>query len=302
MKTSRTKYCNLVGLLLLPLLAACATAPTGREQVNGILWIQHSAEYAQLSRQVFAQATARLEALAARGETAALEQADRPPAVLATLPTAIVVDLDETILDNSYYQARRALAELEYGEPSWQMWMSEAKAPALPGAVEFLRAASAAGHRVFYVTNRSCVPMAYLPGVSCPAKGWTQLNLRELGLPGADDPEVLMLRGERAEWASSDKTTRRAEIATRYRIIAMVGDDLRDFTDRDLFAARETELSSWFGDRWFLLPNPLYGSWERALLEGACTPSGKTLSEQRCAEANTKRRYERLKVWPKSVD
>lgn len=285
---------NLVAALMFTsLLAGCATSQTGREQVNGILWMQHSAEYVQLSRQIFAQATARLETLTASGESAALEQVTRPREQLARLPTAIVVDLDETILDNSFYQARRAREALEYDEPSWQLWMSEANAPALPGAIEYLRAADAAGHRIFYVTNRSCVPMAYLPGEACPAKRWTQLNLQELGLPGADDGEVLMLRGERPEWSSSDKTVRRAHIAERYRIIALVGDDLRDFTDRAVFAAREAELSAWFGERWFLLPNPLYGSWERGLLEGACQPSSKD-----CAEANTRRRYERLKLTP----
>lgn len=283
----------MAGLISAVLLAGCVASQTGREQVNGILWMQYSAEYAQLSRQVFAQAGARLETLVASGETAALEQVDRPREQWAQLPTAIIVDLDETILDNSFYQARRARAAAEYDEPSWQVWMSEAIAPALPGAVEFLQTASAAGHRIFYVTNRTCVPMDYLPTEACPAKRWTQQNLRELGLPEADEAEVLMLRGERPEWSSSDKTVRRAHIAERYRIIAMVGDDLRDFTDRGTFAAREAELSSWFGDRWFLLPNPLYGSWERALLESACAPTRKD-----CAEANTRRRYERLKVTP----
>jgi acid phosphatase len=218
--------------------------------------------------------------------SAAIEQAGSPD-TWSKLNTAIIVDLDETILDNSYYQARQIRAGAEYDESSWQLWMQEAAATAVPGAVEFLQAASRAGHRVFYITNRACAP---LPSIDdpCPAKTATRKNLQRLGLPDADDPDALMLRGSHPEWRSSDKTSRRAWVASRYRVIALFGDDLNDFMPRADYAKRRTEFADFFGRRWFLLPNPIYGSWERALLGGVCTPS---MTAAQCAIVTTERRY-----------
>ena len=266
----------LVAAALSLLVAGCAAVPsppssvappplTGREQLNAVLWMQTSAEYAAIAGQTFRVAAERLAGPALGPGTAALEQAEMPAAALAALPTAIVVDLDETILDNSFYQARRARAGLGYDEPSWQAWMQEASAPALSGAADFLRQAASAGHAVFYVTNRDCLEAP--PGAAdpCPAQTATMRNLRALGLPGADDAFRLLMKSERPEWRSSDKSPRRAWIAERYRIVLMVGDDLRDFVDREAFAARREELSPLFGTRWFLLPNAMYGSWDRGL-------------------------------------
>lgn len=267
----------------------------GREQVSGTLWMQRATEYRVSAEQVYRLATERLGSTIAAPGAAALEQFDVDAKSLATLPTAIVVDLDETVLDNSFYQARRALVGGEYDEASWQAWMSEASAPAIPGARDFLLTAAAAGHRIFYVTNRLCLPSSSTANDPCPAKSWTQRNLLALGLPNAEDTETLMLRGERPEWRTSDKSVRRSWIATRYRIVALVGDDLRDFADRAIYSASESRLREQFGTRWFLLPNPLYGSWERAIVDGACAA---TMTPAECSAATTARRYEALALTP----
>lgn len=288
----------VMAILISPIKAnppQAALPVVGREQVNGTLWMQHAAEYRIAAEQVYRLATERLTSSLRAPGSAALEQIDRPLSTLMALPTAIVVDLDETILDNSFYQARRALAGGEYDEPSWQAWMSEASAPAIPGAADFLREAARAGHRIFYVTNRLCQRAAAMPDDPCPAKRWTQKNLQALGLPNADDEAALIVRGERPEWMASDKSARRAWIAARYRIVALIGDDLRDFVDRRTYAARESELRALFGSRWFLLPNPMYGSWERALVDGACSTE---MGTAECAAASTARRYAALDPQP----
>lgn len=267
----------------------------GREQVNATLWMQRAAEYRIATRQVYRLATERLAGPIAAPGSAAVEQWSAPPTSLASMPTAIIVDLDETVLDNSYYQARRALAGAEYDEGSWQAWMQEAAATAIPGAVEFLQAAARAGHKIFYVTNRECRPVATLPGDPCPARTATLRNLQVLGLPNAEAPDALSLRYERAEWSGSDKTVRRAWIANTHRIVALVGDDLRDFVDRPEFESRRAELDALFGNRWFLLPNPIYGSWERVITAGACT---KDMSAEACAAAATTQRYASLEASP----
>ena len=290
----------LVAVLSLPLVlarpAASPAAPvTAREQLNATLWLQRATEYELSTLQVYRLATERLPTVMAAPGTAAAEQWNTAAATLATLPTAIVVDLDETVLDNTYYQARQLLQGRDYDESSWQAWMQEAAATAIPGAVDFLRAAAAAGHRIFYVTNRLCQRLESLAEDPCPARTATLRNLRALGLPNVDDGESLMLRGERPEWSSSDKSVRRAAIAERYRIVALVGDDLRDFVDRPVFEARRSELSGLLGTRWFLLPNPIYGSWERELTSGACAPAA---SAADCAAQTLARKYGQLKPQP----
>jgi len=290
----------LVAVLSLPLVlarpAASPAAPvTAREQLNATLWLQRATEYELSTLQVYRLATERLPTVMAAPGTAAAEQWNTAATTLATLPTAIVVDLDETVLDNTYYQARQLLQGRDYDESSWQAWMQEAAATAIPGAVDFLRAAAAAGHRIFYVTNRLCQRLESLAEDPCPARTATLRNLRALGLPNVDDGESLMLRGERPEWSSSDKSVRRAAIAERYRIVALVGDDLRDFVDRPVFEARRSELSGLLGTRWFLLPNPIYGSWERELTSGACAAAA---SAADCAAHTLARKYGQLKPQP----
>jgi acid phosphatase len=296
---------SIVGVLVLCGLAGCAapsrmspsaSAPpvVGRETVNATLWMQRASEYRIAAEQVYGLATERLTTTIAAPGTAVVEQRGADPATLARLPTAIIVDLDETVLDNSFYQARRALAGGEFDESSWDAWVSEGAAPAVPGAVEFLRAASRAGHKVFYVTNRSC-PRGTAPGAGCPSREATLRNLVALGLPDAGAPDALLQRGDRPEWSGSSKVSRRNWVAERYRIVALAGDDLRDFVDRAEYAQRREELAPLFGTRWFLLPNAMYGSWERALVGGACTPDMDTAT---CAAAHTARKYALLDPAP----
>lgn len=287
-------------LLFLPVISSASVLSAeppviGREQVNATLWMQRAAEYRMSTLQVYRLATERLATTIAAPGSAALEQQSVDPQRLVALPTAIVVDLDETVLDNSFYQARRALSGGEYDEPSWQEWMRESSAPAIAGAVEFLQAASRAGHKIFYVTNRECRTIDAVSGDPCPARTATLRNLQALKLPNAAEPGALSLRRERPEWESSDKTVRRKWIAETHRIVALVGDDLRDFVDRSIYDARAQELAPLLGTRWFIVPNSMYGSWERAITGGACTAG---MSAAECAAATTRKRYQALEPVP----
>ncbi len=280
------------GLLLSSASYAANERPViGREQVNATLWMQRAAEYRIAATQVYRLATERLGSTVAAPGSAAVEQQAADAALVASLPTAIIVDLDETVLDNTFYQARRIRAGGDYDESSWQAWMQESAATAIPGAVEFLQAAARAGHRIFYLTNRECRLLPEHPSDPCPAHTATLRNLQKLGLPNVAEPGALTLRQERPEWSSSNKSARRAWIAKRYRILALVGDDLRDFIDRPEFEARQSELMPLFGARWFLLPNPIYGSWERGITAEACSAG---MSATECAAATTLKRYAAL--------
>ena len=293
----RARCFTIVGLL-----AGCAhiaSAEDGfnstvREQLHAVLWMQRAAEYRASVAQVYRLATERLPQLKASG-TALLEQQALPAAQIEALPPAIIMDIDETVLDNSYYQAQQLLDRKPFDDSSWQRWVMASSATALPGVVPFARAAATLGIRIFYVTNRECP----IPATSaiCAVKAATQKNFAALGFPGADDSDNFLLRSERPDWTASNKSVRRQYVGARYRVIALFGDDLRDFVERDRFDANREQLEQLFGVRWFMLPNAMYGSWERALA-GGCAGS----SAADCARLQLDRKYAALLTEPPSIE
>ena len=181
--------------------------------------------------------------------TAAIEQESG----YGSITPAVVVDVDETVLDNSPYAARLIDAREGYSDESWDQWVFEAQARPVPGALAFARLARELGVEVFYVTNRK----SHLEDA-------TRQNLAVMGFPPGVADDVYLLVNEREEWGS-DKISRRVFIAEDYRILLIVGDDLNDFVSgaragREARAALMDEHASKWGTRWIMLPNPTYGS------------------------------------------
>lgn len=239
-------------------------SPPALAVLDATLWMQTSAEYAAMSRQIWTAASRLLpEALADTTWSAALEQ----EVGAGNLPPAVIVDVDETVLDNSPYAARLIGSDASFTEASWAEWVNEARARPIPGALEFVRRARELGVEVFYVTNR----LANL-------EAGTRRNLEAMGFPPGEAEDVYLLKNEREGWGS-DKTSRRAWVAERYRVLLLAGDDLNDFTSGargTSVAARarlvERHADKW-GTRWIVLANPTYGSWVSALLLESEAPS-----------------------------
>jgi len=227
--------------------------------LNATAWTQTSVEYRAVALQTWRSARLSLpKALKDKKWTAALEQTGQ----FRKLPPAIVVDVDETVLDNSPGQARFLLdGNGRYTREIWMKWTAERRARAVPGAAEFLREASAKGVTVFYITNRGAHEEAD-----------TRANLEAEGFPVkqavAEIGDTVLMGGEKPEW-TPDKSVRRALLARHYRILMLCGDDLNDFfAARIPLAERATkarEHEGWWGERWIMLPNAMYGSWEDAL-------------------------------------
>jgi acid phosphatase len=235
--------------------AAPPAEPGRDDRLGALLWAQTSAEYRILATTTYAAAVAALDrALGDPTWTAAVEQGGD----FAALPPAVIVDVDETVLDNSPYEAQTILAGHRYEKESWGRWIESAQAEPIPGAVEFARYAASRGVTIYYVTNRDAEEEAA-----------TRRNLVEQGFPVPDEIDTVLVRGERPEYVS-DKTSRRAEVAAKHRVLLLIGDDLNDFVPATLptpqarIALAEQHASRW-GRGWFLLPNPDYGTWERAL-------------------------------------
>lgn len=267
------------------LLAACqSTAPTvavpvpvtqtvvahidagaaADDNLNAVLWVQSAAEYDAAALSLYQAAAARLpEALADPTWDALPPGARAPGADLASLPPAVVMDVDETVLDNSPYQARLVRGGGEYAGDTWAAWVDERAARAVPGVAAFTRAAEALGITIVYVTNRQqAMEQATLD------------NLRALGLP--TDPGTFLGQGTVVPGCEADggsKDCRRRLVGQRYRVLMQVGDQLGDFVEPadGTVAGRQAAVdqhAAWFGERWWLLPNPTYGGWEPAAFGG----------------------------------
>jgi acid phosphatase len=269
MRTTATPI-GLALILLLAALGGCATQPVNQPQaqaavapdrisaegnLNAVLWFQTAAEYEALLLQIYADATDALSvALADPNWSAAPEQLQPP----AGLRPAVVVDLDETFLDNSAYQARLLRDGGRFDDASWNAWCQERQARAVPGSLQFAQAAAALGIELYYVSNRDVSQQQA-----------TIDNLAALGFPNAD-ADHMYLRDRERGWG--EKGPRRAEILRTHRILLMVGDNLGDFSDeyKGTLTQRQELLRAyapWWGERWFMLPNPMYGSWEQALID-----------------------------------
>lgn len=228
--------------------ACTTTAPStppcvpGDTLLNATLWMQRSAEYRANALQAYGTARRALDA--------ALAQPASSP-----LPPAIVLDLDETSLDNMGFESTVIRKGITYDQTMWNEWIARDAAGATPGAKEFLDYAVSRGVAPFYITNRRTAEETH-----------TRLSLLKIGYPMRDD--ALIVRGDNDP---KDKTSRRDRVAATHRILLLLGDDLNDFIDAasKTPAQRDqiiTDNAANWGTKWVILPNPVYGSWADTLL------------------------------------
>lgn len=272
--------------LLLSLgVSGCATtggsdSTPAHDNMDAVVWLQASTEYAAVTAGVYATATAALEEVA---KTAAGR----------THEMAVVLDIDETVLDNSRYQAQLVMDDATYEGGSWDEWIALRAAPAVPGVVDFVRRSQSLGFHVAFITNRTCRARPDT-AEECPQKPDTLVNLEEIGVDSGSTTlflreerpsercRALLSAAERADgkW-SSDKTSRRACVSLDYDIVMLFGDQLGDFTEEEDDASGESgrdvaaEFGEHWGKSWFMLPNPTYGGWrprtppeKRTLIQG----------------------------------
>lgn len=218
-----------------------ASISTREHNVMSVLWFQTAAETRALQYQAYNIARLMLDKDIAEVKT----QKKR----------AVIVDIDETILNNSLYEGRAI--QIGKGYPfEWDHWIDLAQAEAIPGSVDFLQNAASRGVDVFYVTNRKVRD-----------KKGTMENLRRIGFPQVDENHFF------PRTDGSSKEPRRQKIAETHRIVLLMGDNLADFAavfERKGVQERNHEvdrLKSEFGKKFIVLPNPIYGDWEDAVYD-----------------------------------
>lgn len=206
--------------------------------IMSTLWFQHSAEMRASFYQAFNLAEIMLK--------------KHLEGIPANARPAIVIDIDETVLDNSPFQGQVILDAKPYSQAFWEEWTSQSLAETLPGALDFLNLAKEKGVEVFYVTNRKE-----------SERQATLKNLFEQGLPFAEDKYLILRTDE------GSKESRRKKIAETHSILLLIGDNLNDLAEvfenrneNNGFGAVD-EFKEEFGNRFIILPNPMYGEWER---------------------------------------
>jgi 5'-nucleotidase (lipoprotein e(P4) family) len=251
----RARHTAIAFILIVASTASCATSPAAttrtpapapatpatssapRPLPREIRWFRNSAEYRALALETYRSASEHLPDLT-RG---------MPPG-----SWGVILDADETVLDNSEYQRRRAAVDSGYTDATWSAWVRERAATAVPGAVQFTTLVKTMHGRVAIVTNRAdslCVP--------------TRENLQSIGV----DADLVLCQPP----GESDKNLRFQRIQTgtvaasipALMIVEWVGDNILDFPKLSQAARGDSAALAQFGRRYFVLPNPMYGSWDR---------------------------------------
>ncbi|MBK9999254.1 MAG: hypothetical protein IPO99_19495 [Nitrospira sp.] len=168
-------------LVLLLFCGGCSEVRDSHELLHSLLWMRTSAEYHVLSVMTYQRARTRWIALIDTRSTASIEQTGD----FQHLPPAVILDLDETVLDNSPFEARLIAQRTTFNQPMWEQWVQEASAQAVPGVLEFIAEARKKGVALFFVSNRGA-----------HQESSTRRNLEKLGIHLPIDPDALLLEGE----------------------------------------------------------------------------------------------------------
>lgn len=253
------------------LLSACAA--TSQDSSNddnahaashpGITWVQTSAEYDAISLSVYRTAQDALAQKIANKSWSALPYQTQAE----DLPAAIILDVDETVVSNVEFQ--RSFIP-PFSDDKLDAWNRANRAVPVSGVVDFAERARQLGVTLFFLTNRPCIALGDDP---CPQKTTTVQDINEAGI--AVSAEYVMLSAERPAWGK-EKKVRRDHVAKNYRVIMLMGDDLGDFipctrkkpvhpcTEGATIASREAAIlkhQDYWGNGWYILPNPMHGSW-----------------------------------------
>lgn len=245
MKSLKFVALTMASALVLSACTAKAPADNGDHQLQqhavlGVNWVQQSGEYQALAYQAFNVAKVSFDhAKVKKGKK-----------------KAVVVDLDETMIDNSAYAGWQIQHDKPFDGKDWTRWVDARQSQAIAGAVEFNNYVNSHGGKMFYVSNRK----------DSNEKAGTLDDMKKLGFNGVSE-ETLYLKKDK-----SNKTPRFEEIEKQgYEIVLYVGDNLNDFGDatyRKSNAERKAFVdanSKQFGKTFIVLPNPNYGDWEGGL-------------------------------------
>jgi 5'-nucleotidase (lipoprotein e(P4) family) len=247
----------IISVLLVFSLYSCNTKETKKEIVceketvivnkgtsdyliNATLWVQQSPEFKACCFQSFNIAKTALD------NNIKTAKKDKP--------LAVVLDIDETVLDNSYFEANLIQNDTSFTKENWKEWSDKNIATAIPGAIEFLEYAISKNVEIVYITNRRSEEV-----------DGTIKNMKNLGFPEVKLENFYFRTDE------SSKVARRELVNAKFNIILLIGDNLADFDavldDRTVNNGFDNveKAKDLFGQQFIVIPNPMYGNWEKPL-------------------------------------
>ena len=261
-------YIRCLAVTALTLVFTACTTPSGGHTPDkdlGLQWVKTAAEYRAVTRQVYGLAQRDLQRfIDDKAWSAMPEQTNAED-----LPPAIVFDVDETVLSNVDFQLS---FERPFANHKLDTWSQQGVSTPVEGVIEFASSARDAGVTLFFITNRPCQAIAGNDH-PCPQKLTTIDDIKELGID--TDADHVMLSDEQPGW-TREKINRREVVAKTHRVIMLIGDDLSDFvscvrhkaatpcTEAATQASRAASLDTfdqYWGNGWYILPNPMHGSW-----------------------------------------
>lgn len=221
--------------------AEVTQSDVNNEMVMAVAWMQNSAEYRELCYQAYNVALERVKEAVKNHK-----KGDKP--------LAIVLDADETVLDNSAFEAGLIGTDNAYNSKDWNEWCNAAEALAMPGAAEYLQAVDKLGVDIFYASNRS---LSQVPG--------SAKNFKKIGFPQADAKHMIF-KGE-----NGNKMERFEKVMQDYDVVVFMGDNTGDLPINSYHKSQDERNAlvdahkDEFGKRFIVFPNPSYGDWEPAL-------------------------------------
>jgi len=223
----------LLLLILTGFIIGCSSKNSPKD--HSMYWQKNAAEYHALCIQAYNLAKMKVDqALVTKSEK----------------PLAIIADIDETVLNNRPYNEMLIEKNTSFTQKTWAAWVNKKTAVPIPGALEFYNYADSLDVEIIYLSNRRVEN--YAP---------TKANLISAGFPFNDDT-IMLLRDE-----DGNKAARRKQLSN-FNVVLLVGDNLADFDARfykqpnDVRIDRLNNIRSLFGEKFILIPNLIYGSWE----------------------------------------
>jgi 5'-nucleotidase (lipoprotein e(P4) family) len=232
----------VIGTCVALTLSACVTPPAPAPETppalsltlsDGVHWFRDSAEQKAVYLETYREAAESARTLS-RG--------------LEPQSWAVILDIDETVLDNSEYQKRQALSGQHFSSPTWNAWIEERAATPLPGAKRFIDTVIDELHgQVIFVTNRKqdqC--SATEDNLHHFAIGYSRILCDRVGDQDKNARFQAVMNGEPG-------------VTAPLNVLIWIGDNIQDFPTLTQATPGDLQL---FGTRYFALPDPMYGSWQ----------------------------------------
>ncbi|MBI3288098.1 MAG: hypothetical protein HYZ74_01110 [Elusimicrobia bacterium] len=219
------------------------SAPIASAALDKDVQYRLSVEFEAVTRQIYRNAWTALS--------------EKARAAQAPAKWAIVLDADDTVLDNTPYQIE---SKGVFNPATWDAWVKRKACGVVPGAKEFLdQVRTLPGHHIVFITDRNNDQEAA-----------TVENMRATGL--FKDGDLILTKKDKQDVKEVRRLCvekgldPRCQMSGPMPILALFGDSARDFEElygQDMKEKGRERIAAEAGKKYWMIPNPMYGQWSR---------------------------------------